>query len=93
MKTPKINQALEILQKDEEESKLIYGYKIAKTFNEVCLDILIDEAIASKYRTLLTACLGVHSCKTTRACWNLPLEFVEKKYSDVVEFTFKFEDN
>lgn len=88
----KIIQALEILQEDKEESKLIYGVRISKVFDEVCLDILIDKAIASKYKAFLVMRLGVYPRKIGTG-WNLPLEFVEEKYGDVEAFSFRFKDN
>lgn len=93
MKTPKIIQALEILRRDKEESKKVYCYNIIRTFNRIRLDVLVDKSIASKYKEILSECLGVPPRKTIRGCWDLPLHFVDRKYKDVVDFSFKFEDN
>lgn len=89
----KIVEALEVLNKDKEERKLIYGMKIEKVFNEVRLDILIDKAAAASYRAYLIMMLGVRPCKSEKIGWNLPLELVEEKYSDAVELTFKFKES
>lgn len=86
-------EALRVLQKDKEKSKLIYGIKINKIFDEVRLDILIDKAVAASYRAYLIMMLGVRPCKSEKIGWNLPLEFVEEKYSDAVELTFKFKES
>lgn len=89
----KMIEALRVLQKDKEKSKLIYGIKINKIFDEVRLDILIDKAVAASYRAYLIMMLGVRPCKSEKIGWNLPLEFVEEKYSDAVELTFKFKES
>lgn len=86
-------EALRVLQKDKEKSKLIYGIKINKIFDEVRLDILIDKAAAASYRAYLIMMLGVRPCKSEKIEWNLPLEFVEEKYFDTVELTYKFKES
>ncbi len=89
-------EALRVLQKDKEKSKLIYGIKINKIFDEVRLDVLIDRVIAPEYNDYLIARLNVKPCKTDKigkAGWNLPLEFVEEKYFDTVELTYKFKES
>lgn len=87
---------MRVLQKDKEKSKLIYGIKINKIFDEVRLDVLIDRVIAPEYSDYLIARLNVRPYELgeiEKIGWNLPLEFVEEKYFDTVELTYKFKES